>query len=305
MNLTKLVTSLNNFFDVDSVDIDPQMELFLPRTYNSIGYDWKNSFEEYFTKHLNGLMIKGAESVNKVYLCSFPSPDVIDIFLETATKGDLLFSHHPIYMECGDPKGTKGRGWLPVEPSKWEEFKQRGLSYYSCHSPLDYHLQVGTRASMLRELNATYIADFFSDGVGPHGAIAAISPTKLKDLLPEIKSTYGVDYLDLDGDLNPNKLISKVAVVAGGGDNVEHMKTAEKNEVDLYLTGEFNSRFSTEWAEENQLLIDSFNKKTKMSMIGVSHSACEYLTMKSQLPLFFKGKYNLRTVLLPQSEWWR
>jgi putative NIF3 family GTP cyclohydrolase 1 type 2 len=169
---------------------------------------------------------------------------------------------------------------------------------------MDYHLQVGTKAAMINSLNAIYIEDCFFDGVGSHGAICAIESIKLGILKEKLLKIFGIDYLDLAGNQDDERVISKIMLVAGGGDNTEQMQIAENQKVELFLAGEFNSRFTTEWAYKNQKLVDNFLQKTKMSMVGVSHSGCEYLTMKMQMPNFFRAKYSLETTLLPQKKWW-
>ena len=53
-------------------------------------------------------MMHGSENVNKVFLAVFPTDDVLETFISQSTPGDLLFMHHPLVMECGDPLGRSG-----------------------------------------------------------------------------------------------------------------------------------------------------------------------------------------------------
>lgn len=82
--------------------------------YDPIRFDRKNAFEPDFTERFNGLliklMIKGSEKVRTVHLAVFPTDEVLETFLDDARSGDLLFMHHPLFMECGDPRGW-GRGF--------------------------------------------------------------------------------------------------------------------------------------------------------------------------------------------------
>lgn len=83
----------------------------------------------------------------------------------------------------------------------FEKIKQvdyRGfIRYYSCHSPIDYHLQVGTRIAMMNALDAIYTDDYFFDGVGPYGVICAIKPIEFNKLKERLLKILDIDYLDL------------------------------------------------------------------------------------------------------------
>jgi putative NIF3 family GTP cyclohydrolase 1 type 2 len=74
--------------------------------YDPIQYAWRENFEQEFNQLFNGLMIKGNEEVGRVFLAVFPTDDVLTRFICEGKPGDLLFMHHPLVMECGDPRGS-------------------------------------------------------------------------------------------------------------------------------------------------------------------------------------------------------
>ncbi|EEM09237.1 hypothetical protein bmyco0003_41130 [Bacillus pseudomycoides] len=45
-------------------------------------------------------------------------------------------------------------------------------------------------------------------------------------------------------------------------------------------------------------------KETNMSLIGVSHSASEYLVKKTLMRDWFIENFDVDVVLLPQKKWW-
>jgi hypothetical protein len=47
-----------------------------------------------------------------------------------------------------------------------------------------------------------------------------------------------------------------------------------------------------------------YASKTSMSLIGVSHSASEYLVHKTLMKNWFENNFNIKTVLIPQEKWW-
>lgn len=52
----------------------------------------------------------------------------------------------------------------------------------------------------------------------------------------------------------------------------------------------------------NQML--EYVPNTTMSLIGVSHSASEYLVMRTLMKSWFEDSFSIQTVLLPQEQWW-
>lgn len=304
MQLQFVTNFINDYFSVKSFNKDPQMSQFVPMVYERAGFDYATTFETDFQTRFDGLMIKGDDLVKNIYLAAFPTPDVIKHFLVNSQRGDIFFSHHPIYIENGDPASGMGRGWLPLTTEQISEFKRRGVSYFSCHSPMDYHSRVGTRAAIADALDCLFVEDFFSDGTGPHGLIGYIPGIAAEDLTVKLKEIFCVPYLDIGGSQR-NKKISKVAIIAGGADNVAHMEKAQELAVDAYICGEFNSRFNTAWGIENQQKVDTFLASTSMAFFGVSHAACEYLTFKSQLKDLFHLTFpSLGVHLIEQEKWW-
>jgi putative NIF3 family GTP cyclohydrolase 1 type 2 len=304
--MAKLATikeKIDTTFQVKEIGLDPQMAMFIPRVYDPIDFDWKHYFDDDFVDNLNGLMLRGSEEVRKVYLASFPQPDILDKFIAEAQDGDLFFAHHPIVMLCGDPRGKKfSAGWVPLSRKHLDALKERKLSFYGLHGPLDYKRDLGTRSSMMKTLNAVFEKDFHFDGKGYHGAICSISPVSCDELVEKLKQIYGLPYVDLAGRRKDR--IERVAIVAGGADNLQAMHEAEKEGLDAYIAGEIFSRLNTEWGDENNPRMIEFNKNTNMTMIGVSHAGSEYLTMKFEMEEWFKNNFSVETELLPQKTWW-
>ncbi len=119
-------------------------------------------------------MLRGAPTVRTVYLAAFPSAEVLRAFIDRAEPGDLLFVHHPIDLESGDPKGEWGRFFQPIADKTIDALRLRQLSIYSCHAPLDYHPTFSTSGSIAAALGGTVIGEFFPYGRGHAGIIASL-----------------------------------------------------------------------------------------------------------------------------------
>lgn len=301
--LNKIVNKLNKELNIRSFGKDPAFSRFIPSVYDPIQFDWKNTFEQEFTELFNGLMIRGAEEVERIFLAVFPTDHVLKRFIDESNSGDLLFMHHPLLMECGDPNGKWGRGFVPIEEEYINKIKDKELSVYTCHAPLDYHKQLGTSISIAKSLNANIIDVFLQNENGDSlGLICNIKKTNTDDLEQELKGIFELPYVDFEGErLNH---IDKVAIVAGCGDKVDWMKEAEGKGVQAYITGEIHCHIDNNYGKLKYEKMMDYAKVTSMSVIGVSHSASEYLVKKTLIKDWFEDNYGIKTILIPQEKWW-
>ena len=127
--LKEIEQSLNHLFQIKKYGKDSAFSRFIPSVYDPIHFPWQQFFETNFVELFNGLMIRGAETVNKVFLAVFPTNDVLETFISQSTSGDLLFMHHPLVMECGDPLGKSGRGFIPIPERYLQAIKENNFLY--------------------------------------------------------------------------------------------------------------------------------------------------------------------------------
>ncbi len=289
---------LNDFFRIKDFGPDPAFSRFIPMVYDPIGVDWKSTFNPDFLQYFNGLLLKGADEVHRVFLAVFPTDDVLERFIAESEEGDLLFMHHPLLMECGDPRGKWGRGFVPMDKKWLERIKEKKLSVYTCHIPMDLNRQVGTNASIAEALQAQAV-DTFAQG---YGWICEIETTNTDALVDSLLDIFSIPYVDFEG----KKLqeISRVAIHAGCGDQVESMREAEAKGAQAYITGEIHCHIDNDYGRMRYQQIMAYTKETTMSLIGVSHSASEYLVMKTQAKKFFEDHFDVECILLPQKKWW-
>ncbi len=220
-----------------------------------------------------------------------------------AEPGDLLFLHHPIDLESGDPKGAWGNFFRPIPQETIDALRTKELSIYSCHAPLDYHPTLSTSRSIASALSGVVTDQFFQYGRGYAGVIATIPATSFDDLERCLQRIFDVAYLDAAG-AKPTT-IDKLAIVAGAGDRVEQMRHVEAVGADAYITGEIHSRIDTEYGHRKFAEVDRFAATTRMALIGVSHAASEFLVMEREMQVWFKHRFAVVTVPLREAHWWR
>lgn len=301
--LTGIVDALDVFFGVTDAPPDPAFSRFLPATYEGVGRAWREWMEPQFSVRFNGLMLRGAPQVRGVFLAAFPSGVVLDRFLAEAEPGALLFVHHPIDLESGDPRGAWGRFFQPISSAHVRALQDRQLSIYSCHAPLDYHTQLSTSHAMATALGARVTGAFFPYGPGHAGVIAEIAPSTVADLCTTLQAVFDVPYLDIAG--STRDIVRTVALVAGAGDRVAEMRNAEALGAQAYITGEIHSRIATEYGRARFAEVEDFARHTGMALLGVSHAASEHLVMRNDMPAWFRSRFAEPVTLLPEPHWWR
>ncbi len=301
--LSTIEARLDEFFRIDQLGPDPAFGRFIPMVYDPLQFDWKSYFEPSFASRFNGLMLKGAEWVGTVYCSVFPTAAVLEHFIESAAEGDLLFLHHPLDIECGDPRGETGRGFIPIDARHLDGFKRKRISFHSCHAPMDIHPSIGTTAAIVEALNGSVEDRFWPYGDGHAGAICAIEPMSTHELIEKAKGIFDIPYVDVAG-LTHQK-ITKVALVAGAGYKVGEMRGVEARGAQAYLTGEIFDRIDNEYGRRLFNEVQEYARITEMSLVGVSHAASEYLVMKTQMVKWFEANFGVRAELLPLSRWWR
>jgi putative NIF3 family GTP cyclohydrolase 1 type 2 len=301
--LDAVTARLDELFGIAASGEDPAFSRFLPAVYEAEGRPWRTWVEPAFAVHFNGLMVRGGDAVETVFLAAFPSGDVLRRFLDAAAPGDLLFVHHPIDLESGDPRGGWGRFFRPVPAETVRDLQRKRLSIYSCHAPLDYHETLSTARSIAAALGARPTRGFLPYGPGHAGVMAEIAETSAAELEESLLRIFGVPYLDVAG-ARPDS-IRTVAIVAGAGDRVEQMAIAESAGAQAYITGEIRARIDTEYGHSRFADVERFAASSSMALMGVSHAASEFLVMRNEMRAWFAERFTVNTVPLPETHWWR
>lgn len=261
-------------------------------------------FEKGFCKLFNGLMLKGSPIVKEVFCISFPTPAVLRTILDTMTGNTLIFTHHPIDMITG------GKGFIAIDLALLEKLKKRNVSIYSVHAPLDIHQQLGTNSAIVEALSMKVVKSFAPYPKAPNyaGRIGTIKPISFERFTGVLKDLFGISKLDIGGTEIAE--VRKIAVVAGGADEVQLMEEAQNEGCEVFLTGEWYTRVTPtdkegiEWAKRNNKECIKFSRETTMSLIAVSHAASEFLVMRTQMKKWLED-FGLRVTAVPQKDWWR
>jgi putative NIF3 family GTP cyclohydrolase 1 type 2 len=300
--LQKIDEAIDELFRYREIGTDPAFSRFIPMVYDPIKFNWREEFEPEFNQLFNGLMLRGDEEVGRIFLAVFPTDEVLARFIKDSNPGDLLFMHHPLVMECGDPVGAWGKGFIPINPDLISKIKEKRLSVFTLHVPLDYSRTISTSDAMAEAYGCKVVGEFFKDEKGACGVICEIPSATTEDLIEKSKSIFQIPYTDVEGP--SHSAITKVAFVAGCGDKVYAMQEAEKLGALAYITGEVHCHIDNEYGKKKFDEMKEYCQTTTMSLIGVSHSASEYLVHAKQLKPWFEEQFKLPVTLIPQDKWW-
>ncbi|TYR95361.1 hypothetical protein FZC84_21645 [Rossellomorea vietnamensis] len=83
------------------------------------------------------------------------------------------------------------------------------------------------------------------------------------------------------------------------------VRIAEDKGVDTYISGEIHCHIDNDYGRKRFEEVKKYANQTEMCLIGVSHSASEYLVKKTLMNSWFQKNFGFDNIyLLPQKRWW-
>jgi len=123
--------------------------------WNNIKFD-SEFITENFRKRYMGVLADNTEEIVKIYSAVFPSEKVMLNILERNEKNILLFTHHPV-----DWKIKEGQfPFVNLNRELLQRFKNKEISIYTLHTPLDRNGQFSTSVNFAKVLNLTQTGEF-------------------------------------------------------------------------------------------------------------------------------------------------
>jgi putative NIF3 family GTP cyclohydrolase 1 type 2 len=255
MEAKKLYESLDKEFELDKLQED-EWSFF----------DLGDYVTEGFKKTRMGLVLDNAKEIKKVYTAVFPSERVLDHILATEERNVLLFTHHPMIWEPGE-------GGFPFRniPERYLEFlKEREISYYSIHVPLDKNGPYSTTTSLARALEIETEREFFDYFGVMVGIIGQTKWTSIFDLNKQVEETVG-HVLKTWVNGPPEIPDGRVALVAGGGNDPDVAQELADAGIKAYVTGVTYK--NPEW--EPGLKFHEICNENKINVIAATHYSTE------------------------------
>jgi len=209
---------------------------------------------ENFKKRSMGLVCDFNKEINQVYTAVFPSIDVMQKILDDKIENAMLFVHHPAIWDIRKAPQV----FQEMDRGLLEEFKERRISIYNLHVPLDNYGDYSTSLSLAKALGIKPEKHF-----GPYygslcGLFGKTDIKTVKDLRNRFESTvnHKVSLYPYGDKIIKNNII---AVIAGGGNSIEFLEEIAKENVNTFVTGitvkNDHSKKDHEFAERKRINI--------------------------------------------------
>jgi len=244
---------------MNATDLYDQLEKdFITPSLSDNWAEYMLSISDYLTENFKkrsmGLVCDNSKITNKVYTAVFPSSVVMQSIIDKEETDIVLFVHHPSIWDIRKAHET----FQQMDKDLLQLFKERKISIYNLHVPLDNYGPYSTSVTLAKALEIDInnsFHDYFGGLCGVIGKTGFSSVKELKDIFESVVEhrvslyQYGTDEIE-EG---------MVAVVAGGGNTMSVLEEIVEEGVNTFLTGitvrNEHSEISHRYAEDTEINI--------------------------------------------------
>jgi len=229
-----------------------------------------------FKKMSMGLVCDNSEEITRVYSAVFPSNDVMQHILDDGAEDALLFVHHPSIWDIRRAPEI----FYQMDGGLLEQFKQKRISIYNLHVPLDAYGKYSTSTTLAMALGLE-IEKPFGEYFGIlAGVIGKTDANTVGELQEKFTSAVGHD-VKLYKYGNDKIKNGRVAVAAGGGNDMGVVTALAEENIDLLVTG---VTVKNEFSQE----VHNFEKENKINVLGGTHYSTEKFACQEMCNYFKK-----------------
>ncbi len=239
--------------------------------------EYMESISDYLTEQFKersiGLVCDNTDEVNEVYTAVFPEKKVMKEVLEKTDGESLLFMHHPSIWDIREEPPFK-----LMDPDLLKKFKDKKISIYILHVPLDNYGKYSTGRSLAEALNIDIEQPFAEYRGGKSGVIGKTEAKTLEEQAKIFQKTVGheVGIYQYGEEEIKNQ---KIGLVTGGGLMKSTLKELNKKGINTFITGltainEY-SRDLHKYAEEKEI-----------NLLGGTHYSTEKFACKKMCKYF-------------------
>jgi putative NIF3 family GTP cyclohydrolase 1 type 2 len=262
VKLAELVAELDVYFripDVRDDDWSKAFEQVYPEPY------WREYVLPGWEGHWNGLSVKGADEVERVVTCVFPSDRIVD----ELAPGTLVFTEHPLDF-ADEP------GFLPLARETFETMRERGISLYNAHAPLDMHPEVSSSRLCAQGVGLRELEEYFPVCEGIPGGAAIIGESRLSvDGLADALRSYLGPEIKVHVLTRTRGDAGRVAMVAGGGAQVEILDASLERGCQTYVTGNAATNCRLDFVQESVRAFRARADAVGVTLIDAMHYGME------------------------------
>jgi putative NIF3 family GTP cyclohydrolase 1 type 2 len=230
---------------------------------------------ENFKKRSMGLVCDFTTDINKVYTAVFSSKEVMQKILDDGTLDAMLFVHHPSTWDIRKAPEV----FQQMDRELLQQFKNRRISIYNLHVPLDNFGKYSTSVTLAKALGISPEKPFAPYFGALAGVFGKINLATVQDLKNKFQETVGHEVSLYNYGENKIKR-GTVAVVAGGGLD-ETINEIAQNKVNVLITGITAKNDHSKKAHE-------FAEKHRINILGGTHYSTERFACISMVDYFKK-----------------
>jgi putative NIF3 family GTP cyclohydrolase 1 type 2 len=262
VRLDELVDELNRYFRIAEVENDDWSPAF--RDVYLEPY-WRDFVEPGYEGKWNGLMVRGAGDVERVATCVFPSDRIIG----GLEPGTLLFSEHP--LDFADEAG-----FMRLSRESFATLKTRTCGFFHAHAPLDMHPEVSPSRLCAEGVGLEALEEYYpiADGIPGGAAIVGDSELTLEGLAEAFRAYLGPE-IEVYVLTRPRPEAGRVAVVAGGGADVDILKASLERGCQTYVTGNAATNIRIDWIQDKVRAFRELAEQANVALIDAMHYGME------------------------------
>ena len=274
MRLDAVVAALDAYFrvaDVRGDDWGGIYEFLYPDPY------WREFAEPTYEGRWNGLVVRGADDVERAVTCVFPSDEIV----ASLSTGTLLFSEHPIAFE------DDVAGFAPLARETFERLRRDGISFYHVHAPLDQHPVVSPSRLVADGVGLTGLEEYFpiAEGIPGGAAIVGDSDLTLDGLAVRLRTFLGAE-IPVQVLSCPRERAGRVAVAAGGGAERPILEASLDRGCETYVTGNAASVCRLDFVQDAVRAFRQLAEDEGVAVVDATHYGLEKPPQLAMVPWF-------------------
>ena len=219
---------------------------------------------ENFKRRSMGLLCNFADEITKVYTAVFPSDRVLKKILDDGTTDAMIFLHHPMDWDLSKDVNV---AFYQMSGGLLEKLKERRVALFNFHYPLDNYGVYSTSKTLAEAIGVEIEKPFAKLGGAFCGVIGTTECNSL-DMI-ERRLSKAVEHETKLYRYGDEKIIDgRIAICAGGGNQVEVLKELIDEKISVLITGlTVNNKYSAAAHE--------FAQEKGISLIGGTHYSSE------------------------------
>lgn len=213
-----------------------------------------------FQQRSMGVVCNFADVINKVYTAVFPTYEVMEKVIKDQIKDAMLFVHHPSNWDI-----RRKPAFYLMNQAQLKIFKERNISVFCFHVPLDNFSQYSTSVTLANQLGIKIIEPFASSRGALNGVIGEVSASSPSELNKNL--SYLLGHTTKLYNYGENKIVNKkVGIIAGGGNEIKYIKELMLKGITTFITGITSKSYKE---------VHQYAKTNKMNLIGGTHYSTE------------------------------